>query len=186
MPSLKRDTAPSDLLASIVVFLVALPLCLGIAIASGAPPAAGLITGVIGGLVVGSVSGSPLLVSGPAAGLAVLVYQIIQEHGMAGLGAAVLLGGGLQVVAGWARMGQWFRAMSPAVIYGMLAGIGVLIFAAQFHVMVDDLPRESGLANIIEIPKAVVLGLGGTGSHQAAAIIGTLTLVVLIGWNALA
>jgi MFS superfamily sulfate permease-like transporter len=186
MPFLKRDTAPSDLLASIVVFLVALPLCLGIAIASGAPPAAGLITGVIGGLVVGSVSGSPLLVSGPAAGLAVLVYQIIQEHGMAGLGAAVLLGGGLQVVAGWARMGQWFRAMSPAVIYGMLAGIGVLIFAAQFHVMVDDLPRESGLANIIEIPKAVVLGLGGTGSHQAAAIIGTLTLAVLIAWNSLA
>lgn len=183
MKLLQRDTASSDLLSSIVVFLVALPLCLGIAIASGAPPAAGLITGVIGGLIVGSVSGSPLLVSGPAAGLAVLVYQIIQEHGLAGLGAAVLLGGCLQVVAGWARMGQWFRAMSPAVIYGMLAGIGVLIFAGQFHVMVDDLPRESGWLNIVEIPSAIARGLSGSSAHQSAAVVGVLTLAVLIGWH---
>ena len=83
MPSLKRDTAPSDLLASIVVFLVALPLCLGIAIASGAPPAAGLITGVIGGLVVGSVAGSPLLVSGPAAGLSPSTCRTCRPSGAA-------------------------------------------------------------------------------------------------------
>jgi len=66
-----------DLLASVVVFLVALPLCMGIAIASGAPPAAGLITGIIGGFVVGSLAGSPLLVSGPAAGLAVIVWDMV-------------------------------------------------------------------------------------------------------------
>ena len=68
-----------DILASLVVFLVALPLCMGIAIASGAPPAAGLVTGIIGGLIVGSLSGCPLQVSGPAAGLAVLVYEMIQK-----------------------------------------------------------------------------------------------------------
>ena len=81
-----------DFLASVVVFLVALPLCMGIAIASGAPPAAGLITGIIGGFVVGSLAGSPLLVSGPAAGLAVIVWDIIQTYGMETLGLIVLLG----------------------------------------------------------------------------------------------
>src|SRR5215207_2925091 len=74
-------TIGGDLLASIVVFLVALPLCMGVAIASGAPPATGLITGIVGGIVVGFLAGSPLQVSGPAAGLTVIVYQIIQEQG---------------------------------------------------------------------------------------------------------
>src|SRR5690242_10151382 len=69
-----------DLPASIVVFLVALPLCMGIAIASGMPPVSGLITGILGGLVVGWISGCPLQVSGPAAGLAVIVYNLVQEY----------------------------------------------------------------------------------------------------------
>jgi MFS superfamily sulfate permease-like transporter len=179
-----RETFSRDLLSSVVVFLVALPLCLGIAIASGAPPAAGLIAGVIGGLIVGSFAGSPLQVSGPAAGLAVIVFEIIQTHGMAGLGVAVFLAGLIQLAAGWFRLGQWFRAISPAVIYGMLAGIGVLIFAAQFHVMVDDQPRDSGWRNIVDLPGAVVKALTDPdGGHQAAAIVGLLTLITLMGWN---
>src|SRR5678816_3607309 len=101
-PALFRNfsggTFAQDLLASVVVFLVALPLCMGIAIASGAPPAAGLITGIIGGLVVGSISGSPLQVSGPAAGLAVIVYEIVQKQGLAALGAILLLAGALQLI----------------------------------------------------------------------------------------
>lgn len=80
--SLDSATVGRDFLASIVVFLVALPLCMGIAIASGAPPALGLITGIVGGLLVGSLAGSPLQVSGPAAGMAVLVYQLVNEHGL--------------------------------------------------------------------------------------------------------
>uniref|UniRef100_UPI0018FF786E SulP family inorganic anion transporter n=1 Tax=Xanthomonas fragariae TaxID=48664 RepID=UPI0018FF786E len=72
-----------DLLSSVVVFLVALPLCMGIAIASGMPPATGLITGIIGGLLVGFLAGSPFQVSGPAAGLAVLVFELVREHGVA-------------------------------------------------------------------------------------------------------
>ncbi|MFN4240534.1 MAG: SulP family inorganic anion transporter [Erythrobacter cryptus] len=113
-----------DVLASIVVFLVALPLCVGIAIASGAPPALGLVTGIVGGLVVGSLAGSPLQVSGPAAGMAVLAYQLVQEHGLVMLGV-------VGVLAGVLRLGQWFRAISPSVIHGMPAGIGVLILASQ-------------------------------------------------------
>src|SRR5206468_9039385 len=120
-------TVKSDLFASLVVFLVALPLCMGIAIASGVDPAAGILTGVIGGLVVGTLAGSPLQVSGPAAGLTVLVWELIQEHGPEVLGPVVLLAGALQLAAGLGRLGQWFRAVSPAVIQGMLSGIGVLI-----------------------------------------------------------
>src|SRR5262245_16810226 len=133
---MNSSTLKHDLLSSVVVFLVALPLCLGIAIASGVPPAAGLITGIIGGIIVGSLSGCPLQVSGPAAGLAVLVYDIVQKHGMGTLSIAVLLAGVIQMGAGALRAGQVFRAISPSVIYGMLAGIGILIFGAQFHVMV--------------------------------------------------
>ncbi len=172
-------------LASLVVFLVALPLCMGIAIASGVPPAMGLVAGIIGGLVVGNLAGSPLQVSGPAAGLVVIVYDLVQSHGLGALSAAILVSGVLQIVAGRLRLGQWFRAIAPAVIYGMLAGIGILIAASQFHVMVDDTPKANGLLNIVTIPWAVQKGLTpieGTPHHIAAAI-GVTTLLVLVLWN---
>src|SRR5687767_13443454 len=141
----------SDLLSSLVVFMVALPLCIGIAQASGLPPEAGIVTGIVGGLLVGLISGSPLQVSGPAAGLIVLVIQFLDDANKAGyegtravhlLGVAILLAGAIQVLAGLLRMGQWFRAVSPAVVGGMLAGIGITIIAKQFHVMVDDAPPK--------------------------------------------
>lgn len=154
-----RTAVRHDLPASIVVFLVALPLCMGIAIASGASVAAGLVTGIVGGIITGMLSGSPLQVSGPAAGLTVLVYEAINRHGIEMLGPIVLIAGILQILAGTARLAQWFRAVSPAVIKGMLTGIGVLIVASQFHVMVDDKPKGSGLANLTSIPAAIGKGL---------------------------
>jgi MFS superfamily sulfate permease-like transporter len=154
-----RRTVGSDFLASIVVFLVALPLCMGIAIASGAPVVSGLVSGIVGGIVVGALAGSPLQVSGPAAGLTVIVAQFVQQHGFPALGAVILVGGLIQAGAAVLRLGQWFRAVSPAVVRGMLSGIGVLIFASQFHVMVDDSPKESGLLNLATIPRAVEKGL---------------------------
>lgn len=175
----------SEGLASVVVFLVALPLCMGIAIASGVPPAMGLISGIIGGIVVGSLAGSPLQVSGPAAGLAVIVYEIIQSHGLVAFGPIVLVAGLLQAVAGKLRIGQWFRAVSPAVIYAMLAGIGVLIFGSQVHVMMDLAPPGSGLDNLLGIPGAILTALQtgeGTTYHVAAGV-GLLTIAVMIVWN---
>ena len=148
-----------DFLASLVVFLVALPLCMGIAIASGVPVAAGLITGIVGGLIVGCFAGAPLQVSGPAAGLTVIVYDLVRHHGLEVLGVAVLICGALQLIAGLMRYGVWFRAVSPAVIHGMLAGIGVLILSSQFHVMVDDAPKGSGIKNLLSIPDAIQKGL---------------------------
>lgn len=153
------STLKYDIPSSIAAFLVALPLCMGIAIASGVPVAAGLITGIVGGIVVGALAGAPLQVSGPAAGLTVVVYEIVSTHGVAGLGLIVLGAGLLQILAGMFKLGQWFRAVSPAVIHGMLAGIGVLIFASQFHVMVDDKPKENGIRNLITIPQAIAKGL---------------------------
>ena len=152
-------TFKQDLMASVVVFLVALPLCMGIAIASGVPVAAGLITGIIGGIVVGSLAGCPLQVSGPAAGLTVIIYEVVRDLGLEMLGITVLIAGVVQLLAGIFKLGQWFRAVSPAVIQGMLAGIGVLIFASQFHVMVDDKPKGSGWQNLVTIPSAISKGL---------------------------
>lgn len=184
-------TLPNDLLASVVVFLVALPLCMGIAIASGVPPekaaAAGLMTGIVGGIVVGLLGGSQLQVSGPAAGLTVIVYEMIQEYGWEKVGVLIIAAGAIQLLAGMVRIGPWFRAVSPAVIYGMLSGIGVLIFASQFHIMLDDAPKGSGLMNLISIPEAIHTGIVPTGEvqHESAARIGILTILIIIVWNLL-
>ncbi len=130
-----------DLSASLVVFLVALPLCMGIAMASGLPPASGLVTGIIGGVIVGFLAGAPLQVSGPAAGLAVIVFELVHDHGILALGPVLMIAGAIQLVAGLLKTGRWFRAISPEVIHGMLAGIGILIVIQQFHVVLDRTPE---------------------------------------------
>ncbi|MEJ1097989.1 MULTISPECIES: SulP family inorganic anion transporter [unclassified Pseudoxanthomonas] len=173
-----------DLLASVVVFLVALPLCMGIAIASGVPPATGLVTGIIGGVVVGFLAGSPLQISGPAAGLAVLVFELVRQQGIAALGPVVLLAGLLQLIAGVCRMGVWFRMVSPAVVAGMLSGIGVLIVASQLHVLMDAVPKVHGLDNFVALPGALTRALGQTqGSH--ALLLGLATMLVMLAWDKL-
>src|SRR5262249_34952598 len=161
-----------DFLASIVVFLVALPLCMGIALASGMPPTAGIITGIIGGIVVGTISGAPLQVSGPAAGLSVLVYQLVNEFGLQMIGVIVLFAGVIQPVAGVCKLGRWFRAVSPAVINGMLGGIGVLILASQFHVMLDFKPIGTGIQNLLGIPTSLMNAFEQGGPHTRALGIG--------------
>ena len=175
-----------DLPASFVVFLVALPLCMGIAIASGVPPERGLITGIIGGIVVGLLAGSPLQVSGPAAGLAVIVFEFVREHGIDALAPVMILAGVIQLVAGAVRVGGWFRAISPAVVHGMLAGIGVLIVLGQIHVLTDALPRASGLDNLIAIPAAFFDFVSGDhGNKPGAMMVGGATIVAMLAWEKL-
>lgn len=187
----KKSATPStgsfmrDFSASLVVFLVALPLCMGIALASGMPPAAGLVTGMIGGVVVGALSGQPLQASGPAAGLAVIVFELVREHGVGALGPILILAGAMQLVAGLLKTGRWFRAISPEVIHGMLAGIGVLIVIQQFHVVLDRSPEHSGPANIVAMWGAVfggLLPLNGS-KEEAAALVGFVTLAVMLLWE---
>ena len=172
-----------DLLASIVVFLVAIPLCLGIAIASGLPPTAGVITGIIGGIFVGSISGSPLAVSGPAAGLVVLVVEIVAKHGIMMFGEILMAAGMLQMLAGYFKLGVWFRAISPAVIHGMLAGIGILIIGSQFHIMLDRKPLASGIQNLIHIPSAIMESIAGQNGNINAGLIGLLTIFTIVLWT---
>ena len=191
LPSLRSFSRFADLrhdaLASVVVFLVALPLCIGITIASGAPTGSGIVTGIVAGLVVGWLSGCPLQVSGPAAGLTVIVYELIREQGLEAFAVIVIVAGLIQILWSWLQLGQWFRAVSPAVIHGMLAGIGALIFASQFHIMIDDLPKGSGLENILSLPSAVWKGLIDDDStpmnHHLAARIGVLTIGTMLFWN---
>ncbi|TWI57491.1 MFS superfamily sulfate permease-like transporter [Pseudomonas duriflava] len=182
-----KQTFPRDALASLVVFLVALPLCMGIAIASGMPPAKGLVTGIIGGLIVGFLAGSPLQVSGPAAGLAVLVFELVNQHGMKALGPVLVLAGIIQLAAGFARLGAWFRVTSPAVVYGMLAGIGILIVLSQVHVMLDASPQASGLSNLVGFPGAAVQAAGEWGGQEGsgayAALLGIATIAIMWLWE---
>ncbi len=137
-----------DLPASLIVFLVAVPLCLGIALASGAPLFSGIIAGIVGGIVVGALSGSQLGVSGPAAGLAVIVLTAIQELGAFEIFLmAVVLGGVFQLLLGIAKAGIIGYYFPSSVIKGMLAGIGVIIFLKQIpHAFGYDKDYEGSLS----------------------------------------
>lgn len=177
-----KSSLTKNLLASVVIFLVAIPLNLGIALASGVSPAVGLLSGIIAGIVVGSLAGCPLQVSGPAAGLIAVVWQIVDAHGLAMLGPVVLAAGLLQIALGASRLAPWFRAVCPTVIQGMLAGIGVLIFASQFQVMLDQKPKVSGIENLLALPGAV-WEVVAHGSGHPSALIGFLTIAVIVAWS---
>lgn len=192
------DNAPSrlsaiksDALASVVVLLVALPLSMGLALVAGFPfenaAAVGLISGVIGGIVVGLLSGCPLQVSGAANGAAVMAAVFIKDVGFEAFGIIVMISGAVQIAAGALRFGPVFRAVSPALIQGMLAGIGLLIFASQFHVMVDDTPPGTGqefggVINLRSLPLAIWKGVS-MEAHQPAAILGLLTIAAILAWR---
>jgi len=148
----KEFTSPfsswkSDLPASIVVFFVALPLCLGIALASGAPLFSGLIAGIVGGILVGALSGSSVGVSGPAAGLAAIVLTSIGDLGYEAFLLAVVLGGIIQVIFGVLKAGVIGYYFPSSVIKGMLTGIGIIIILKQIpHFFGWDKNPEGDLA----------------------------------------
>lgn len=144
------DNISSDFPASIVVFLVAVPLCLGIALASGAPLFSGIIAGIVGGALVGLISGSPLGVSGPAAGLAVIVLSAIQELGDFRIFlVAVVIGGIIQIILGLCKAGVIGYYFPSSVIKGMLSGIGIIIILKQIpHAFGYDKDPEGDLGFI--------------------------------------
>lgn len=172
----KTHWLASDLPASLVVFLVAVPLSLGIALASGAPLMAGLIAAIIGGVVVGLLSGAPLQVSGPAAGLTVIVYGFVQQFGW-GLTCAITVGAGiLQILMGAVGIAPLALGMSPAVIHGMLAAIGILIALSQVYVVFGGEPAGKGLKALTHLPEAA--------SHldPTTTMLGILTIAILALW----
>ncbi|HYZ56923.1 MAG TPA: SulP family inorganic anion transporter [Streptosporangiaceae bacterium] len=181
-PRQVRFPLRQDLTASLVVFLVALPLCVGIAVASGVPAELGLITGIVGGIVAGLLPGSSLQVSGPAAGLAVLVYEAVHQHGLATLGVIVLSAGLLQIALGALRLGKWFRAISVAVVEGMLAGIGLVIIVGQLYSIADQASPASGLDKIIGLPGLLADAFGSPQALSALAV-GIGVIAVTAAWQ---
>ncbi|MCC6242853.1 MAG: SulP family inorganic anion transporter [Gemmatimonadaceae bacterium] len=158
-----------DSVAGVVVFLVALPLCLGIAIACGLPPVSGLIAGIVGGMVVPFISRSPLSVTGPAAGLTSIVLVEVQHlGGIAPFLTAVIIAGALQFVLGVIRAGRFAALVPSAVIKGMLAAIGITIVYKQ-------LPVAFGVTG----------GIGDIASqfNTGAALIAGVSLAILMGWK---
>jgi carbonic anhydrase len=165
-----------DVPASLVVFLVAVPLSLGIALASGAPIVAGLIAAVVGGVVAGALGGSALQVSGPAAGLTVILAETINQYGWTTTCAITVGAGALQVLLGASRIARAALAISPAIVHGMLAGIGVTIVLAQLHVVLGGSAQSSPVRNLLDLPGQLV------DPHGPAALIGLLTVAILIAW----
>ncbi|MFD8152606.1 SulP family inorganic anion transporter [Streptomyces sp. NPDC059720] len=173
-----------DFTASLVVFLVALPLCVGVAVASGVPAELGLVTGIVGGLVTGLLPGSSLQVSGPAAGLTVLVFEAVQEYGLPALGVIVLAAGLLQLLMGALKLGRWFRAISLSVVEGMLAGIGLVLIAGQLYAAAGLKAPASGVDKILGLPGAVVDAAGSTAALTSLAL-GAATVAVMVLWKRL-
>src|SRR5688572_2651239 len=175
-----------DLPASLVVFFVALPLCLGIALASGAPLFAGVIAGIVGGIVVGTASGSKLGVSGPAAGLAVIVLNSIAAlNGWEAFLVAVVLGGIIQVIMGYLRLGIIAYYFPTSVIKGMLTGIGLIIILKQ-------IPHALGYDVDFEGDEAFVTGEENTFTFiqnavqlitPGALLISIVSLAILLLWE---
>lgn len=176
-----------DIPASIVVFFVALPLCLGIALASGAPLFSGIIAGIVGGIIVGFVSGSPLGVSGPAAGLAVIVLNAIESLGQFEVFLlAVVFAGVLQLLLGFLKAGVIAHFFPSSVIKGMLSGIGLLIILKQIpHALGYDFDYEGnfsffardGSNTFSEIATAFDV------LTPAAVVISVISLAMLIFWE---
>lgn len=171
LPNLRYDVP-----ASLVVFLVALPLSLGIAIASGAPLMAGLIAAVTGGLIAGSIGGSVLQVSGPAAGLTVVVAGLIDTLGWEMTCVITVCAGAVQILLGLVRVARAALAVAPVVVHAMLAGIGVTIVLQQIHVLLGGSSRSSAWANIEALPSGIL-------NHELhEVIVGSTVIAILLLW----
>lgn len=175
----------SDLIAGFLVFLIALPLCLGIAMASGFPPMSGIISAVIGGVVVSRISGSFVTINGPAAGLIVVILSAVQSLGdgdaMAGYRytlAAIVVASLLQVLMGLFKAGKLNAYFPASVVHGMLAAIGVIIMAKQIHTLLGVKPSSSEIIDtLLEIPHSFA------ELNPDIAIIGFTGLAIMVAWS---
>ena len=177
----------TDLLSGMVVFLVALPLCLGIAVASGAPPFAGIICGVIAGVVVGSLSSSNVSVSGPAAGLIAIILVAVTDLGYETFLVAVIIAGLIQLTLGFAKAGTISSYFPTAVIEGMLVAIGIIIIKKELpHAIGYDKAHEGDWFALENGPGSgyfteIINSINYT--HVGAVIITLVSLAILIAFN---
>ncbi len=175
-----KENWKSDLMSGFIIFLIALPLCLGVAMASGVPPMAGIISAVIGGLIVSQISGSYVTINGPAAGLIVVILGTVDRFGGGGQGyhvalAATVVAGLALFVLGLFKAGELGHFFPSSVVHGMLAAIGIIIMSKQFHIMLGVSPHaREPLELIAEIPHSLV------SLNPQVSLIGLSSLVLLI------
>ncbi|WP_435131384.1 SulP family inorganic anion transporter [Actinacidiphila sp. bgisy144] len=165
-----------DVSASITVFLIAVPLSLGIALATGAPLQSGLVAAAVGGIVAGLLGGTPLQVSGGATSLVVVTAGLVERYGWRATCAITVLAGLVQLLLGGLRVARAALAVSPAIVHGMLAGIGTVIAIGQLHVVLGGSPQVSAVDNIAALPDQLM------HSHPVTPVIGAATAAVLLGW----
>lgn len=175
--SLLHNIFRYDLPASLVVFLVALPLSIGIAVASGAPVVAGLIAAIVGGIVCALVGGSALQVSGPAAGLTVVVAELVGTFGWKATCAITAAAGVVQILFGLSRVARAALAIAPIVVHAMLAGIGITIALQQVHVLLGGDPRSSAWENLTALPAQLF------SPDLGPLMIGAVVIVVMLAWR---
>jgi MFS superfamily sulfate permease-like transporter len=177
-----RQNFISDLTAGFIVFLIALPLSIGIALASGMPALSGLIAAAVGGMVVSLLSGSYLTINGPAAGLIAVVASAIEMLGQGDAArgvtytlAAIVVAGLFLIVAGWFKMGRFAAFFPGSAIHGMLAAIGIIIVSKQIHILLGKSPKsKEPLELLMEIPHSLQT------ANLPVALVGLLSLVLLI------
>jgi carbonic anhydrase len=172
-----RSVIRHDLPSSLVVFLVALPLSVGIALASNAPVLAGLIAAIVGGIIAGAIGGSPLQVSGPAAGLTVIIADLVSNFGWGVTCLITAIAGVLQVLLGLSRVARAALAISPVVVHAMLAGIGITIALQQAHVLLGGKSKSTAWHNVIGLPGQII------GAHRPGVLLGVLVIVILVAWR---
>jgi MFS superfamily sulfate permease-like transporter len=179
-----KELSPNDVKSGFLVFLIALPLCLGISVASSTPPIAGILTAIIGGLFVSFFGSAPLTIKGPAAGLIVVILDCVQELGkgdpMLGYKRCLAVGFAaalIQIILSRAGAGRIGQFIPPSVVHGMLAAIGVIIMAKQIHILLGVTPQgKSPFQLVFEIPGSF------TKLNPLITFIGMLTLVIFLCW----
>jgi MFS superfamily sulfate permease-like transporter len=178
------ETWRSDLISGFLVFLIALPLCFGIAMASDFPPMAGIISAIIGGLVVSRINGARLSINGPAAGLITVLFASVHTLGQGDLWtgyrctlAAIVVVGVLQVLLGWLKAGRWATFFPAAVAHGMLAAIGLIIIARQIHTLLGAKPDfETPLQSFSHLPHSLL------HLNPEILLVGGIGLAILFAW----
>lgn len=172
---------PKNIFSGFVVSLIALPLCLGLAMASDAPAIAGVITAVIGGVIVALLGGSYVTITGPGNGLVGVLLVAITTLGLTNAYAAIICSGALLIILGFLRMGKLADFFPSSAIQGMLAAIGLIILGKQFHIMMGNkIARESSIDYLLEIPATII----GAFSYEDpgltyAAVFGALSLFIM-------
>jgi len=173
----------ADLFSGFTIFLIALPLCIGIALASGAPPTAGLLAGIVGGMIVSLFSSSRLSINGPAAGLIVIVLAGIEDLGQGNnlLGfkytlVAIIIAGFLQILFGYLKSGVFSYSLPYDVVHGMLCGIGIIIISKQIHPAFGVIPQSKDIIGLLlEIPNTL------KNANPYVSIIALSSFTILIG-----